>query len=265
MSDENLGFTITRSCDEIAENKRFYLHNHPDRYEILLFQKGDAEFWVEGSKYPLIPEDIIVVSNFEMHRVHHNSPSEYKRTVINIDLNFFTKHGCEEYKNIFVSRTLGENNCISSELSKKYCLSDIMRKIENYLNDDEDNGVAAAAALIELLYLLNRAADKTNKQIKNNEQIKNIILYINNRLTEQLTLDKIAEAFFISKGHLCRIFKEYTGYTLNRYITYKRLMYVRELVANGASWTDAGLEAGFSSYSNFYKAYRRTYGHAPRG
>ena len=264
MSDEKLGFTIIRSCDEIAENKRFCLHNHPNRYEILLFQKGDAEFWVEGSKYPLIPEDIIVVSNYEMHRVHHNSASEYKRTVINIDLNFFTKHGCEEYKNIFVGRTLGESNCVSSELSIKYGLGDIMQKIEGYLNDAEDNGVVASAALIELLYLLNRAVGKATKQIKNNEQIKNIILYINNRLTENLNLDKIANDFFISKGHLCRIFKEYTGYTINRYITYKRLMHVRELVANGASWTDAGIEVGFSSYSNFYRSYRRTYGHAPR-
>lgn len=265
MNTETLGFTINESCDKVAENKRFCLHNHPDCYEILLFQKGDAEFWVEGSKYQLNPEDIMVVSNFEMHRVHHNSPSEYKRTVINVDLNFFTKHNCEQYKNIFADRTLGENNCIPAELSRKYCLSDIIRKANDYLKDEGDAGVAATAVLTELLYLLNRAAAKTNKQVKNNEQIKNIILYINEKLTEELSLDKIADAFFISKGHLCRIFKEYTGYTLNRYITYKRLMYVRELAANGVLWTTAGLEAGFSSYSNFYKAYKKTYGHGPRG
>lgn len=264
MNTEGLNFMLKDSCDVIAENKRFYLHNHPNAYEILLFKKGDSEFRVEGSVYPLSPGDLIIVSNYEMHRVYHNSSSEYARTVINVEPTFFTKHNCEQYKSIFLDRTIGENNCIPAELSRKYCLSDIMRKIGDYLNDEEDNGVAATAALIELLYLLNRAADKTNKQIKNNEQIKNIILYINNRLTEQLSLDKIADAFYISKGHLCRIFKEHTGYTLNHYITYKRLMYVRELVASGVSWTDAGLEAGFSNYSNFYKAYCRTYGSAPR-
>lgn len=264
MNTEGLNFMLKDSCDVIAENKRFYLHNHPNAYEILLFKKGDSEFRVEGSVYPLSPGDLIIVSNYEMHRVYHNSSSEYARTVINVEPTFFTKHNCEQYKSIFLDRTIGENNCIPSELSHSLGLDKLIQKIEDYLNDTYDNGVAATAAFTEFLYLLNRTAANPHKPVKTNEQIKNIILYINERLTGQLSLDEIADAFYISKGHLCRIFKEHTGYTLNHYITYKRLMYVRELVASGTSWTNAGIEAGFSNYSNFYKAYCRTYGSAPR-
>lgn len=263
MKKKGLGFSIEHTCTQIAENKNFILHNHSDMYEILMFIKGDSEFWVEGSIYPLTSGDIIVASNFEMHRVYHNSQSEYERIVINVEPYFFTMHDCEQYKNIFINRTIGENNRISAEVSKKYGLAELMLKIKKYYDDIADNGIAATAAMVEFLYLLNRASEKTQERIKNTAQIKDIIFYINSSLNEKLTLDEIALKFYISKGHLCRTFKDYTGYTVNGYITYKRLMNVRTLVSDGISWTDAVMESGFSSYSNFYRAYCKTYGEAP--
>ena len=105
---------------------------------------------------------------------------------------------------------------------------------------------------------------KEDKPYKKNEQIKSVILYINEHLTESLSLDVISNEFYISKGHLCRIFKASTGYTLNNYIAYKRLLYARELATTGMSWTNASIEAGFGNYSNFYRTYVRTFGVPPR-
>ena len=265
LSYPELGFRFSHHRQENIENNFFRLHNHKDTQEIFIFLQGDAEFLVEGTRYSLHPYDIILAQNFEMHNIHHNNPAIYERIVIDIDNSFFVKHNCESYKEIFTNRPLGVNNCIPASAVIKYGIPDLLKRLFLYLNDSDDNGIAALSSIIELLYLLNRIGTKTDKGSFHNDQIKDIILYINDHLTELLSLDDIASRFYISKCHLCRSFKKYTGYTVNQYVTHKRLLLVRELVSNGKSWIEASEGAGFGNYSNFYKIYCRTYGHSPTG
>lgn len=259
------GFSFGHTLEHDIENKEFILHNHTECYEIFVFIQGDAEFLVEGTRYPLHPYDIILAQNFEMHYVHHRSFAIYERIVISIENSFFVKHNCEAYKEIFVNRPLGVDNCISAAASAQYNIPALLGRMESYLSDPDDHGVAALGAMLELLYLLNRIGVKTDKAAFHNEQIKNVILYINAHLTDPLPLDGIADHFYITKCHLCRSFKKYTGYTVNQYVTHKRLLMARELAAQGISWTEASEEAGFGNYSNFYKLFCRTYGHSPTG
>lgn len=259
------GFGYAHKIDKKVEPKDFKLHNHRDTQEIYIFIKGNADFIVEGTKYPLHPYDIILAQNFEMHHVSHNDLSEYERITICLNNNFFVKHNCEKYKEILVNRPLGVNNCIPSETAHKYKIPELLKRTEYYLNDENNGETAALCTMIELLYLLNRAGNKSEKTVFHDEQIKDIILYINDRLTENICLDDIASAFFISKGHLCRSFKKHTGYTVNQYITHKRLILVRELVSQGKSWLVASETAGFGNYSSFYKIFCHTYGKSPTG
>lgn len=257
------GFSYGHTLEHHIENKKFILHNHVNSHEIFIFLQGDAEFLVEGTRYPLHPYDIILAQNSEMHYVHHKDLSVYERIVINIDNNFFIKHNCEAYKEIFTNRPLGVNNCISASAAAAYDIPGLLKRMENYLADTEDHGTAALGAMLEFLYLLNHIGVKSQKSAFHHEQIKEIILYINNHLTEPLPLDEIAEHFYMTKCHLCRIFKKHTGYTVNQYITHKRLILVRELADSGMSWTEASEASGFGNYSNFYKLFCRTYGHSP--
>lgn len=259
----DLGFDYSHYYEEKGENQRFILHNHKDSYEIYIFLQGDTEFLVEGTHYPLHPYDIILAQSSEMHYVTHHRPCAYERIVININHNFFVKNNCTAYKEIFVNRPLGVNNCIPANLVQENGIPELLKRIETYLHDESDAGVAANSAMIELLYLLNRIGIKSEHVVSHNDQIKNIILYLNEHLTEPLPLEEVAERFYISKGHLCRSFKKHTGFTVNGYITYKRLLLVKELTEKGCSWIEASEEAGFGNYSNFYKLYRRTYGHSP--
>ncbi|MEE1014295.1 MAG: AraC family transcriptional regulator [Clostridia bacterium] len=261
----DLGFVYSRCLEENVENKHFILHNHKDSYEIYIFLQGDAEFLVEGTHYPLRPYDMILAQSSEMHYIHHHRPCTYERIVINIDHSFFLKNNCAAYKEIFVNRPLGVHNCIPASTMQQNGIPELLKRMESYLADGADAGVAANSAMVELLYLLNRIGIKSEQSTAHNDQIKDIILYLNAHLTEPMSLEAIAEHFYISKGHLCRSFKKHTGFTVNGYITYKRLLLVKELKDKGRSWIEASGEAGFGNYSNFYKIFRRTYGHAPTG
>lgn len=53
--------------------------------------------------------------------------------------------------------------------------------------------------------------------------IANVIKYINENITDDLTLEKISDALFISKYYLCRNFKKTTGMTVLDYVKERRI------------------------------------------
>lgn len=267
-SDTKYGFQYAHTFDATPNASSFMLHNHNDMYEILMLLRGNCKFRVEGTVYYMQPQDIVIAQSYEMHMMCHEEPiSPYERIVITLHDSFFIKNDCEEFKKIFTNRPLGVNNHMSAELVRRNHIPQIVQSIDKYLNEGgSDSGidVVIKSKIIELLYNLNRISIKSEKNSFCDERVKKILLYINDNITAPLTLDSIAEQFFVNKYHLCHMFKQQTGMTINRYITYKRILLVRELYTKGYSLIDASSEAGFGNYSNFYKMYLRETGKSPK-
>ncbi len=258
-------FAYTHETNEtVVKKERFRLHNHTHHFEILLFLGGCADFLVEGNVYTLKPFDLVMTQNNEMHYVKHKDFQFYDRIVLDISNQFFINNDCAAYREIFTTRPLGMYNRIPAEIVIGQGMDCIFTRIERYLQDEEDHGIAARGALLELLYTMGRIGIKEGKTHNKGMQMNEILHYVNAHLTDSLSLDDLADRFFLSKGHLCRVFKQNTGYTVNQYITYKRMMTARELSEEGYSWQEASARAGFGDYSNFYKIYRKMYGRSPR-
>ncbi|MBE7011221.1 MAG: AraC family transcriptional regulator [Ruminococcaceae bacterium] len=265
-NDKSGLYSYTHSTDNSPVPASFKLHNHNNMNEILIFLEGNSEFHAEGSVYPLNPFDTVVAHRDEMHRIRHLEPlCRYERIVINIHNSFFTKYDCEEFKKIFVSRPLGANNLISGDIIQKSNIIDIATSIDNILKTDTAvPEIVIRSKLIDLLYTLNKISSNSGTDNPRNEQLRAILIYINENLSSPLTLESIAEKFFITKYHLCHIFKKQTGFSVNKYITHKRILLVRELYSQGKTLLEASFEAGFSNYSNFYKMYKHEMGKSPR-
>ena len=254
-------FGLVYDIDENPNIINFRLHNHNDLYEIVLLLNGDCEFHVEGNIYRLRPHDIVFTRPFEMHKISCLSEKTYERIIIYIKRDYFTDKGCEKYLDFLENRGLGTSNLIASDMSDGSA-EDCIKRLYKYESEHEYE--LMDSVLTELLFLLNRSKDTSKNFYTKNERIRNIIVYINNNLKEDLSLDSIAKKFYISKHYMCNVFKKCTGYTINNYITYKRILLATELHKTGQSLTAASLNAGFQSYSNFYRAYIKQNGKPPR-
>ncbi len=95
------------------------------------------------------------------------------------------------------------------------------------------------------------------------ENINRTKTYIENNLTEELSVDKIAYDMGYSTYHFCRIFKAYTGVSLMKYVREKRLERAKTEIRQGATAASAAIDCGFETASGFSRAYKRTYGHRP--
>ena len=99
--------------------------------------------------------------------------------------------------------------------------------------------------------------------MSSNNQIKEIIEYLNDNFMDDITLEMLERKFFISKYHLCHIFPEATRLTVHQYMTKKRLAYAKELIKSGKTANFASDAAGFNNYSSFYRAYVSEYNTSP--
>lgn len=261
--DHHYGFDYVYTIDYTPKNdQEFKLHNHDDHYEIFLFLTGDEEFHIEGSIYQSHPHDLYIARPFEMHHNVFLSSENYERVIININLDFFKKNHCDELEQVFINRTLGIQCQIPAKIVDQEMFHLIM-KMNQYIKEGAYS--IAKAVLLEFLYLLNHIKGPLTVPVAEDKRLKDILLYMNDHLTEPLTLDLLSQKFFINKYHLCRIFKSVTGYTVNQYINAKRLLLVHELSKNGQTLLEASINAGFNSYAHFYKMHRKQFGVSPKG
>lgn len=96
------------------------------------------------------------------------------------------------------------------------------------------------------------------------DQIKDITNYLNRNFSKELSLDALASSFSISKYHLCRSFKKYTGFTLNEYVTQLRLERAKELLRTTTLPANRiGTLVGITDENYFYRLFRKATGQSP--
>ena len=92
----------------------------------------------------------------------------------------------------------------------------------------------------------------------------NVLGYINDHYAEDLSLDHLANRFFISKYHLAREFQRLVGTSVHRYIVQKRLVIAKQMLSEGKPSSEVYQKCGFGDYSNFYRAFKAEYQISPK-
>lgn len=92
----------------------------------------------------------------------------------------------------------------------------------------------------------------------------NILEYVNKNITKDVSVRALAEVFYISESYVCRIFKNYTGTTINKYVTARRISIAKALLAEGKNVSEVYGSVGFNDYSSFLKAFVKLVGVSPK-
>ena len=95
------------------------------------------------------------------------------------------------------------------------------------------------------------------------EVVTKLIGYIDAHIAEDLSLETLSEYVSFSTFHLSRMFKRYTGTTLNKYIINKRIDKAKLLLKGPMSITAVSKEVGFNNYNHFYRTFKNVTGTSP--
>ena len=247
--------------DENPVPEHFKSHTH-ETYELYCFLDGKGIYRVEGTPYPLKAGDILIMRPAESHYIDISPDKPYTRFSINFKTELFKYIDPKGYLlSPFIDRKLGTFNLYRAENFK----TDAYKLfIDNMSENSSDRRVQIITNLLPLLNEIS-AAFQTMSEIQIDQTLDSrIIDYINRHISDDLSLDVICERFYISKSHLCHIFKKATAMTVGEYITAKRLVKAKQLILSGISSTKAYSECGFHDYSVFYRAFKKKYRVSPR-
>ena len=94
--------------------------------------------------------------------------------------------------------------------------------------------------------------------------INSSLLYIEQNLKANITLEELADISGYSTWHYCRLFNQAAGMSVARYICKRRIDCALAEISAGHKAVDVVLEYGFDTYAGFYKAVIRIYGCSPK-
>jgi AraC family transcriptional regulator len=96
-------------------------------------------------------------------------------------------------------------------------------------------------------------------------QMRAVTSYVEEHVTEQISLATLARLARLSEHHFCRAFKQSFGIPPHRYHVQRRIERAKFLLADRAnSVTDVALSLGYSQSSAFSVAFRKTTGRTPK-
>lgn len=261
-TSKEFGFSYIHSVN--CGDKYSVSHIDKNLFSIFMLLDGELDYIIEGNRLHISPNDIVLVSNNELHHSIIKDGCECNFILLMIDLDFFIKNNCTDFTDMVFNRALGTDNVIRSDKLADGGIYDIFKRLDKYAGEEPVCLPVVKSVIVELLYNLNKQVSTPQKSFYQQKNIKKIIEYINDNLTENLSLDIIASKFFLTKQYLCKTFKKNTGFTINKYISYKRIVLVRELYSKGMSLSEACARAGFNDYSGFYRAYSKIMNEPPR-
>ena len=97
-----------------------------------------------------------------------------------------------------------------------------------------------------------------------NEHVVKIIKYVDEHITERMSLCDIADRFHLSKEHTSYIFKREMGTPLVSYINEQKSLLAKNLILSGEMpLADISDYLGFENYDYFSKTFKKYMGVTP--
>lgn len=277
----NSDFRLFHLTDMKKQDFEYHYH---DFSKIIIFISGHVTYRIEGRAYELEPYDIVLVGPGDIHKPDIAPDVPYERIIVYLSPNFLDSCHSAPARQQAPSSPANDydlSDCFKKAREERSSVlriqsmekSGLFRTISDLEYACSHDGYAkelyCQVLFLEFMIKLNRAVltGRVDYIIPKPEdrRVGAVMDYIGAHLTEELTVDSIAEAVYLSRYHLMHLFKESTGCTVGSYITEKRLLLARNLLKNGVPLTTACFDCGFKNYSTFSRAYRKQFGVSPSG
>lgn len=249
------------------EEKAMDMHIH-DCYEIYYSISGGKQFLIDNSFYSIEPGDLFIINQYESHKITQVDKMVHERIVLSIHPDY-TKRLSTSETNL--------DACFSdrpADFSHKVSLNkEQQKRFLYYINKITDakgygHDIIEQTAFMELMVLINNTLKTNEVHVSStyvyNQQVDDILAYINLNIASPISTERLAKEFFLSESYICRIFKAATGTTINKYVSARRISIAKALLNDGVSVMEAYEKSGFTDYSNFFKAFTKAVGISPK-
>ncbi len=250
FKDTSLHFSY--NLDYVDDNKKVFPHWH-EEIEILYFKTGKVSIVCDQEKFVCKPGEILFVNSYIFHGLEN----------ISADCEYFCFASAPDLFQINVNKAVTlPPYFVTSDERVRYLLESVA---EEYKEKELGYETLIPLMMTSILVYISRLSSGKNEYIRSNgdqnDKIRKAIIYINEHLTEPLSLDMLCEVTCLSRTHFSRTFKAFTGKSLVEYINYMRCQYARNLFLTGKyTVAECAEKVGYNNVPYFSRKYHQIYG-----
>lgn len=253
------------------KKNEFEFHYH-DFNKIIIFLSGDVTYIIEGKSYKLKPWDILLVGRNDLHLPLISEATAYERIVLWLNPLFLEEHrkrDCD-LENCFRLAKERKLNLLRTSKADISTIRQNLFELENAVNDTSFGyDILKNSLFLQLMVRINRLflameTEKNLEDVRYDQRIESILIYINDHLDSDLSIDELSSRFYLNKYYLMHLFKLETGYTLYSYIQKKRAIQAAELLLKGKQAGEVCSLCGFEDYSTFVRTFKKEFHLSPK-
>ena len=243
-----------------VQSRPLLSHSH-NFAEIAVVMSGSGTYTIAGQEYPIYPGNMFSFGHNTIHYITNiTSPLELLTLQFPSSLLVGTtsfRTGFPDWRLFTTPVALYVAGADAEPLRR------IMYDIRKNLTEQPiAYSTYVHSLVIQLaISLLRVAADRKIEltPAKNNAAILAAISYIDNNITQHITLRDVAAAAMLSPSYFSYSFKQYTGYSMIDYVNAKRIKLARKMFISKPelSISDVAMRVGFNNMSNFNRTFRK--------
>ncbi|MBS5399901.1 MAG: helix-turn-helix transcriptional regulator [Lachnospiraceae bacterium] len=247
------------------------VHIHYNDYEVYYLLEGERCYFIGTKIYHLKQGSLVFVRRNVIHKTALSREAHHDRILLEISRSYL-----ESVFAITGELTLHDffqDDCIilSLESEEQNFITELLLALGRELGTKNSGFRLLAKSLVaELFIYAKRMENKTNPSASSrtddprHRQIEQIACYIAENCCSPLSLNSIAEQFYMNKCYLSRIFKEITGFTVNGYLHARRIQKARSLlIQNSMNISEVAEAAGYENLTYFERVFKKHTGMSP--
>ena len=251
----------------IQENTQDCMHYH-DVYELILVIQSQSMCFVGDRSYRFQDRSLLLIPPQKLHTIRYQTGTNYVLYVVNFSQSFVQD----------VLNTVGESELLA-ELSESEChgvqlsvgrfhqLHGLFHALYNSGQNIHNRSLAKSylgVILQEAAKDFREAERPALAAHQGVELVQQVIGFIDQHFQEEITLEKLADTFFVSKFHLSRMFSQITGSGVVNYIQCRRILEAQKLLMQGElNNQQISVLCGFESTQHFYRVFKKITGQVP--
>lgn len=276
---------------EAVRHHRFIMrsrHVH-ETIELHFNLEGQRLMFVDRETYSLSPHSAIVVNHNLIHRTstapgfppdHHNFILQLDRSRFDQILRVAGLRGFDDFGERF-------NGVATFDDSEWQLILSVISEFKAMCEEDKMGAAVSMEDAHAFLYLQalelasifakarrrllhteleanQKAVPETVVKTGVHQKVHEVALYLQTHIHESVSLEELAQRFFMSRSYLTRSFRNVTGFSVVEYMTYIRIQKAQQLLRESdRSITEIADLCGFGNITYFEKVFKEATGQTP--
>lgn len=244
IGDENSHAKYAKG-EPALKGQEFHHYN-----EIVLFAEGASFFVSKNIQQELTKGSIIIIPKEHFHQFRVENPENYVRCILAFRIG--------GKLDSLVAEVMDRVKVISKpDVCVTRVFEGVMEVMKSSLSEDEKLLYIKSAIVQLLIQLKQHPSGAVTENVGLSPMVIQAISLIDEKYTEKLTVESIAEQLYVSPSTLAHKFSREMKISVYKYIIKKRISVAHQLAEEGETLYNAAIRSGFNDYSCFHRIYKK--------